>query len=96
MKAMPEWTDSRLDEFARHTDWRFDKVDEQFDSMRREMNERFDKVDKRFEKVDDRFDSMQRDMNLRFDSIQHSMFHAAVVLATAFLTGSAAIVATQL
>jgi hypothetical protein len=35
------WTDSRLDDFAKHTDQRFDAVDRRFDAVDR----RFDKVD---------------------------------------------------
>ena len=42
MEAMREsWTDRRLDDFAAHTDQRFDAVDRRFDAV----DQRFDRVD---------------------------------------------------
>ena len=45
------WTDERLDDFATHTDRRFDAVDKRFDrvdrelsGLRTEMNARFDSL----------------------------------------------------
>ncbi|MGC1851559.1 MAG: hypothetical protein WA687_03865 [Solirubrobacterales bacterium] len=50
MEAMREsWTDRRLDDFAAHTNQRFDAIDKRFDrvdadirELRTEMNTRFD------------------------------------------------------
>jgi hypothetical protein len=59
MEAMREsWTDRRLDDFAAHTDHRFDGVDRRFD----EVDRRFDEVDRRFDEVDRRFDAVERRM----------------------------------
>ena len=41
------WTDSRLDDFAAHTDRRFDAVDRRFD----QVDQRFDRVDQEFREV---------------------------------------------
>jgi len=45
------WTDERLDDFAAHTDQRFDAIDKRFDrvdhevaTLRTEMNARFDSL----------------------------------------------------
>ena len=67
------WTDERLDDFAAHTDRRFDtvemrmgegfaRVDEDIRELRAEMDARFDKVDARFDHLDARFDAFQRTM----------------------------------
>jgi len=53
------WTDERMDDFAKHTDQRFDAVDK-----------RFDAVDKRFDAVDRRFDKFETDVSRRFDSVE--------------------------
>lgn len=50
------WTDERLDDFAAHTDRRFDAVDRRFDAL----EQRFDRVDERFDQIDARFEAMQR------------------------------------
>jgi len=43
------WTDERLDDFATHTDRRFDEV-----------NKRFDRVDHELGRINDRLDGLQR------------------------------------
>jgi tetrahydromethanopterin S-methyltransferase subunit G len=54
MEAMREsWTDARLDDFAAHTDRRFDQVDRRFDSLERRM-------ENGFAEINARFDSLQR------------------------------------
>lgn len=61
------WTDARLDDFAAHTDRRFDALEHQMrdgfnriDERLSRIDERFDRVDERFERVDERFEAMQR------------------------------------
>jgi DNA anti-recombination protein RmuC len=61
------WTDERMDDFAKHTDQRFDAVDRRFDAVDRRfdtMDQRFDSVDKRLDRFEDRFDSLQRTLML--------------------------------
>jgi hypothetical protein len=56
------WTDSRLDDLAKHTDQRFDGVDRRFDAVDR----RFDRLERRmeagFDRLDARFDSLHRSL----------------------------------
>jgi hypothetical protein len=50
MEAMREsWTDARLDDFAKHTDRRFDEVDRRFDSLERRMEGGFSDINARFD-----------------------------------------------
>jgi hypothetical protein len=50
MEAMREsWTDARLDDFAAHTDRRFDEVDRRFDSLERRMEAGFAEINVRFD-----------------------------------------------
>lgn len=59
------WTDERMDDFAKHTDRRFDAVDKRIDNLEQRMEAGFDKVDRRFEQVDRRFEQVDR----RFEQI---------------------------
>jgi hypothetical protein len=43
------WTDARLDDFAAHTDQRFDAVDKRFDSLERRMQDGFNAMNSRFD-----------------------------------------------
>lgn len=84
------WTDSRLDDFAAHTDRRFDAVDQ-----------RFNAVDQRFDAVDRRFDTIERRMESGFSQVTHevgdlrgevsglqrTMVHTTVALAAGMLAG---------
>lgn len=57
METMREsWTDARLDDFAAHTDQRFDAVDKRFDAVDR----RFDRVDAELRALNARFDALNR------------------------------------
>lgn len=50
METMREsWTDARLDDFAQHTDRRFDEVDRRFDSVERRMENGFAEINVRFD-----------------------------------------------
>ena len=61
MDAMRQsWTDERLDDFAAHTDKRFDAVDKRFDSLERRMGEGFNRVDAELKALNDRFGALQR------------------------------------
>lgn len=85
MEAMREsWTDARLDDFAKHTDRRFDEVDRRFDEVAR----RFDKVDQRFTQIDQRFG----EINARFDSLQRTLLQ----LGGGVLVALIGLIATQL
>jgi hypothetical protein len=50
------WTDSRLDDFAAHTDKRFDAVDKRFDAVDR----RFDRVDQEIRVLRGEIGALQR------------------------------------
>jgi len=61
------WTDERMDDFAKHSDQRFDAVDKRFDTVDRrfdkletDVNRRFDLVESRLGRLDDRFAALQR------------------------------------
>jgi archaellum component FlaC len=54
------WTDERMDDFAKHTDRRFDAVDRRIDNLEQRMEAGFDKVDRRFEQIDRRFEQIDR------------------------------------
>ena len=58
-----EWTDKRMDDFAKSVDHRFDQVDHRFDRFERS-------VDRRFDKVDHRFDRFERSIDRRFDQAE--------------------------
>ncbi|HXV05102.1 MAG TPA: hypothetical protein VFP23_04290 [Solirubrobacterales bacterium] len=86
------WTDERLDDFAAHTDKRFDEVGRRFDTLERRVDDRFDRVDTDIKEL-------RSEMNARFDSIQRAMFHGVVALSAAYIAGFAALIgllATQL
>jgi len=63
------WTDARLDDFAAHTDRRFDAVDKRFDAV----DKRFDAVDKRFESLERRMEDGFTEINARFDALQRTL-----------------------
>jgi len=48
-------------------------MNQRFEGMQREMNQRFEAIDKRFEAIDKRFEGLQREMNQRFKSMQREM-----------------------
>lgn len=63
------WTDERMDDFAKHTDRRFDAVDQRFDavdrrveSLERRMEDGFNKLDQRIERIEARIDDLHRTM----------------------------------
>jgi hypothetical protein len=75
MEAMREsWTDRRLDDFAAHTDQRFDQVDK-----------RFDQIDKCLDKADIDMRELRTEMNLRFDSMQRSLIQFGGVMIAALI-----------
>lgn len=45
------WTDARLDDFAAHTDKRFDAVDRRFDSLERRMDDGFNRLEGRIDEL---------------------------------------------
>jgi hypothetical protein len=50
MEVMREsWTDAQLDDFAKHTDHRFDEIDRRFDSVERRMEGGFSEINARFD-----------------------------------------------
>jgi predicted transcriptional regulator len=107
MEAMREsWTDERLDDFAVHSDRRFDTLERRMDSGFNRVEERFQRVDERFDKIDERFERMEERFDRlgeriveRFEAMQRTMLHGVLVLSGAFMAGFAALVglvATQL
>jgi hypothetical protein len=87
MKALRSeaWNDHRLDDLND----KVDRIDRRVDDLHRHMDNRFGQVDARLVEMEARFDS-------RFDSLQRTLFQGAIAMSAAFLTGAAAIVATQL
>ena len=48
---------------------RFDGIDQRFDDLRADMNQRFGGIDQRFGGIDQRFDDLRAEMNQRFGAI---------------------------
>jgi uncharacterized protein YPO0396 len=87
------WTDERLDEFAKHVDFRFDTVDRRFDEVNRRINEvdrkfdkRFDLVDHELHRVNDRLDGMHKVMLQAFVAMFGSTLVGFLALASLILT----------
>jgi hypothetical protein len=57
---MVEWDDGRLDERFRQIDGRFDQIDQRFDQTDKKMDEGFARVDASLRELNGRFDAMQR------------------------------------
>ncbi len=82
------WTDARLDDFAAHTDKRFDEVDR-----------RFDEVDRRFDRVDTEFRAVRQEMNQRFDRVEGRLdaLQRTIILSNAGMFAAViGLIATQL
>jgi hypothetical protein len=79
------WTDERMDDFAKHTDQRFDAVDRRFDKFETDVNRRFDSVESRLGRLDDRFVALQRTL----------LMMSGGIIAT-LIAGIVSVVATQL
>jgi hypothetical protein len=46
-----EWTDKRVDDFAKGVDRRFEQVDARFDRFERSVDRRFDKLESKIDKI---------------------------------------------
>ncbi len=57
------------EDFAR----RFEAIDRRFEALQKEMDRRFELVDKRFEAIDRRFEALQKEMDRRFEALQREM-----------------------
>jgi hypothetical protein len=90
------WTDERLDDFACHTDRRFDGVDHRIDELARRVDSGFNRVDADLREVRSEMRTMRTEMDSRFDALQRVLIQAAVTLSVSFLTVGGAIVVTQL
>lgn len=97
------WTDERMDDFAAHTDRRFDAVDQRFDAV----DKRFDAVDKRidnlerrmeagFDRVDRRFEQIDGSIKGLHETIHRTMLQLGGGLIVTVAIGFAGIVVTQL
>jgi hypothetical protein len=82
------WTDARLDDFAAHTDRRFDTVDQRFDAV----DQRFDTLERRMESGFNRVDAELRGINARFDALQKTMIQTSALVIVALI----GLIATQL
>lgn len=82
------WTDERLDDFAAHTDQRFDAVDLRFDAVDR----RFDRVDKDLREFRAEVDAKFDRLHTRFDAFQRAMLQIGGGVIVALI----GIIATQL
>ena len=86
MEAMPkDWTDDRLDTFARETYRRFDEVDRRFG----DVNRRFDEIDRRLIRVEDAVHTLGK----RFDALQESMLALHRLISRASVGGLFALIA---
>jgi tetrahydromethanopterin S-methyltransferase subunit G len=54
------WTDARLDDFAVHTDRRFDSLERRFDSLERRVDSLERRMEDGFERLNSRIDALQR------------------------------------
>ena len=74
------WADERMDDFAKHTDQRFDAVDQRFDVV----DQRFEAVDKRLDRLerrlDEGFDRMDRRLDAFYHLLQRTMFQLGIGL----------------
>jgi DNA anti-recombination protein RmuC len=68
------WTDERMDDFAKHTDQRFDAVDRRFDAV----DQRFDAVDQRIDRLEQRVDNGFERVDRRLDGL-HQMIHRTML-----------------
>jgi exonuclease VII large subunit len=89
------WTDERLEDFARNTDRRFDAVERRFDEVDRRFNEVNHKVDDVARRMDARFEAQQQHMDARFDSVD-TRLHALQRTMVQTTVGMSAIVVTAL
>ena len=78
-KMRENWSDERLDDFAKHLDHRFDEVDRRFEGVDR----RFDKVDAELHRVNDRLDALHR-----------TLFHFASGAIVTLIAGMVGLIAT--
>jgi hypothetical protein len=83
------WTDERMDDFAKHTDRRFDAVDRRLDRIEQHMDAGFERVDRRFEQIDAHFQGLHQ-------TIHRTVLQLGVSLVVTIGIGFAGVVATQL
>lgn len=53
------------------TDKKFERVDDQFLELRKEINQRFQKVDEKFERIDDQFLELRKEIRIEFSNFQN-------------------------
>jgi DNA anti-recombination protein RmuC len=97
------WTDERMDDFAAHTDQRFDAVDQRFDAVDRrfdEVDRRLDKLERRvedgFDRVDRRFEQIDAHFQSLHQTIHRTVLQLGVSLVVTIGIGFAGIITTQL
>jgi tetrahydromethanopterin S-methyltransferase subunit G len=97
------WTDERMDDFAKHTDQRFDSVDKRFDvvdrridNLEQRMEAGFDRVDRRFEQIDQRFEEVNGSIKGLHETIHRTMLQLGGGLIVTVAIGFAGIALTQL
>ncbi|HEU5254179.1 MAG TPA: hypothetical protein VFU16_12740 [Solirubrobacterales bacterium] len=78
--AREKWTDERLDDLNLRMEKGFDEVKDEVREMRREMNARFDSMERRFTSHDARFDALQRTMVLGVVSMSATVVGALLVI----------------
>jgi hypothetical protein len=93
MAPRESWTDERLDDLTKHMDENFSEVRVELRQQREEMTQMAQQreVDTRFDAVDKRFDDVIRMMQIGFGVIG-----AVLTLITAMLAGVLGLIATQL
>ncbi len=61
---------ARIDSLDERMNTRMVSLDEKIDSLRNEMNSKFEGMNYRFEKVNERIDSLRTEMTVRLDSLE--------------------------
>jgi hypothetical protein len=86
------WTDQRLDDFAVHTDQRFDIVDKRFDAVDR----RFDSLERRMDAGFTRVDGDIRELRGEIGGLNRTIFQVGAGMIGTMVVAFGGLIATQL
>jgi hypothetical protein len=82
------WTDERMDDFAKHTDQRFDEVDRRLDGVDKRLDRLERRVENGFERVDGRIDGIHQ-------MIHRTMLQLGVGMITTLALGLIGVIVTH-
>jgi tetrahydromethanopterin S-methyltransferase subunit G len=77
-----------MDDFAAHTDRRFDAVDKRLDRLERRVDKGFDQIDGKFDQVNSRIDSLHQ-------TIHRTMLLLGVGMITTLALGLIGVIVTH-